>query len=106
MKWQQTMSEGIVAALDGWRDLRDASLEQIFHAIYSAPLMHATAGQRATHESPRRRPGVEPERIAFIEQRIGELKARIGEGGPREAAIRCLVYIGMAGPGADERSFN
>jgi Protein of unknown function (DUF3141) len=106
VKWQQTMSEGIVAALDGWRDLRDASLEQIFIATYGSPLMQAMAGQRATDESPRRRPGLEPERVAYIEQRIGELKARIGEGGPREAAIRCLVYIGMAGSGVDERAFN
>ena len=106
VKWQQAMSEGIVAALDGWRDLRDASLEQIFIATYGSPLLQAIAGQRATDQSPRRRPGVEPERAAYIEQRIGELKARIGEGGPREAAIRCLVYIGMAGPGVDERAFN
>ena len=106
VKWQQTMSEGIVAALDGWRDLRDASLEQIFIATYGSPLLQAMAGQRATDQSPRRRPGVEPERVAYIEQRLGELKARIGEGGPREAAIRCLVYIGMAGSGVDERAFN
>jgi Protein of unknown function (DUF3141) len=106
VKWQQTMSEGIVAALDGWRDLRDASLEQIFIATYGSPLLQAMAGQRTTDHSPRRRPGVEPERVAYIEQRLGELKARIGEGGPREAAIRCLVYIGMAGSGVDERAFN
>jgi hypothetical protein len=68
--------------------------------------MQAMTGQRAADESPRRRPGLEPERLAYIEQRLGELKARIGEGGPREAAIRCLVYIGMAGPGVDERAFN
>jgi hypothetical protein len=50
-------------------------------------------------------PGVEPERIAFIQQRIAELKARVAEGGLREAAIRSLVYIGMAGSGVDERAF-
>ena len=44
--------------------------------------------------------------MAFIQQRIAELKARIAEGGMREAAIRSLVYIGMAGPGVDERAFN
>ena len=42
----------------------------------------------------------------MIHQRIGELKSRLAEGGPREAVIRALVYIGMAGPGVDERSFN
>jgi hypothetical protein len=61
---------------------------------------------RASDDSPRRHPDREPERIAFIQQRIAELKARIAEGGLREAAIRSLVYIGMAGPGVDERAFN
>lgn len=103
---QAMISAGIIAALDGYRDLRDHSMEQIFLAIYSSPLSQALAGMRASDEPPRRRPGLEPERIKFIEQRIAELKARIAEGGGREAAIRSLVYIGMAGPGVDERAFN
>ena len=100
------VSDGIIAALDGYRDLRDSSLEQIFLAIYSSPVLQALVGLRATDEPPRQRPGLEPERIAFIQQRIAELKARLAEGGLREAAIRSLVYIGMAGPGVDERAFN
>jgi hypothetical protein len=100
------ISDGIIAALDNYRDLRDSSLEQIFLSIYSSPLLQALVGLRASNEIPRPRPGVEPERVAFIEQRIAELKARIADGGPREAAIRCLVYIGTAGPGVDERAFN
>ena len=102
---QAMISDGIIAALDGYRDLRDRSMEQIFLALYSAPLLQALVGLRASDELPRRRPGVEPERIAFIQQRIAELKARLAEGGVREAAIRSLVYIGMAGPGVDERAF-
>ena len=43
--------------------------------------------------------GIEPERVAFVQQRIAELKARLAEGGAREAAIRALVYIGMGGAG-------
>ena len=49
---------------------------------------------------------MEPERLAFIQQRIAEIKARLAEGGLREAGIRSLVYIGLAGPGVDERAFN
>lgn len=103
---QAMISEGIIAALDGWRDLRDRSMEQLFLGIYSSPLLQALVGMRASDESPRRHPGLEPERIAFIQQRIAELKARVAEGGWREAAIRSLVYIGMAGSGVDERAFN
>jgi hypothetical protein len=105
LQLQARVSEGIIAALDGWRDLRDRSLEQIFLTLYSAPLLQALVGRRASDESPRRHPGLEPERLAFIQQRIAELKARLAEGGLREAAIRSLVYIGLAGPGVDERAF-
>ena len=103
---QAMISDGIIAALDGYRDLRDRSMEQIFLAIYSAPLLQALVGLRASDEPPRRRPGLEPEEIAFVQQRIAELKARLAEGGLREATLRSLVYIGMAGAGVDERAFN
>jgi hypothetical protein len=102
---QSVMSDAIIAALDGWRDLRDRSMEQIFLGLYGSPLLQALVGLRASDEPPRRHPGTEPERVAFIQQRIAELKSRLGEGGPRAAAIRSLVYIGMAGPGVDERAF-
>ena len=68
-------------------------------------MLQALAGLRASDESPRRRPGLEPEEIAYIEERIAEIKARIGEGGVREAAIRALVYIGLAAGALDERRF-
>ena len=106
LQLQTMISDGMIAALDGWRDLRDRSLEEIFMGIYSSPVLQALVGIRAEDGPLRNRPGVEPERLAFIEQRIGELKARLAEGGVHEAAIRSLVYIGLAGPGVDERAFN
>jgi len=106
LDWQRLVSDSIIAALDGWRDLRDQSCEQIFLAIYSSPLLQAFVGLKATDEPPRRRPGLDPERVAFIQQRIAEIKARLAEGGLREAAVRSLVYVGLAGPGVDERAFN
>ena len=106
LQWQAKVSEGIVSALNNYRDMRDKSLEQIFLATYGSPLLQAMVGLKASDESPRKRPGGEPERLAFIQQRIAELKAGIADGGVREAAIRSLVYIGMAGTGVDERAFN
>ncbi|MBL8419060.1 MAG: DUF3141 domain-containing protein [Dechloromonas sp.] len=105
LQLQAAISDGIIAALDGYRDLRDHTMEQIFLGLYSSPVLQALVGIRASDEPPRRHPGIEPERIAFIQQRIAELKARLAEGGLREAAIRSLVYIGTAGPGVDERAF-
>jgi hypothetical protein len=55
---------------------------------------------------PRPRPGMAPERVALIKDRIAELKAGITKGGVREAALRSLLYVGMAEPGVDERAFN
>jgi pimeloyl-ACP methyl ester carboxylesterase len=106
MQWQAMVSDGIIAALDGWRDLRDRTMEQMFLSLYSSPLLQALVGLRASDDPPRRHPGVEPERLAFIQQRIAEIKARLAEGGLLEAGIRSLVYIGLAGPGVDERAFN
>ncbi len=102
---QEQASKTIIYLLDAYRDLRDQSLEAIFHAIYGAPQVQALLGLKATDEPPRRRPGLEPEERAFINQKIAELKARISEGGLREAGIRSIVYIGLADAFADERNF-
>jgi pimeloyl-ACP methyl ester carboxylesterase len=106
LKLQANVSDGIIAALDGWRDVRDRALEQVFLATYGSPLLQALAGMRAADEHPRRQPGFEPERIAFIQEQIGKIKARLAEGGPREAEIRSGLFIGMAGPDVDERAFS
>lgn len=102
---QTLLSDTVVTALDTWRDLRDRSMEQIFLAVYSLPLLQALAGLAGPDDTGRRYPGLEPERLAFIERRTAELKERVAEGGVREAALRSLVYVGMAGPGVDERAF-
>lgn len=105
VQWQAMLSDGIISALDSYRDQRDAQMEKLFLAIYSSPVLQAMVGTAANGE-PRPRPGMTPERIAIIQNRIAELKAQITTGGPHEAAIRALLYVGMAGPGADERAFN
>ena len=106
LELQGEISDRIVAALNGYRDMRDAYLENVFRTIYGSPLLQGMVGLNASDGAPRRRPGVEPGRVALTRQRIAELKASIAEGGPREAAIRALVYVGMVGAGVDERAFN
>lgn len=105
VKLQEMMSSFMVSALDTWRDTRDQTLEQIFLAVYGNPILQALVGLQAADEPPRRRPGAEPEEIEYVNQRIAEIKARIGEGGTTEAVIRALVYIGMGGKALDERRF-
>jgi pimeloyl-ACP methyl ester carboxylesterase len=106
LKWQAMVSDGIIAALDGYRDQRDAGLERLFLAIYSSPVLQAMVGTLSPDAIPRPRPGLDPHRIARIKERMSELKAGVARGGAREAAIRALLYVGMGGAGADERSFN
>ena len=94
-----------MAALDGWRDWRDAAVEATFHAIYGSPVVQALLGLRASDAPPRARPGREPEQIAFVQQEIADLKARIGQGGMREAFVRAMIYVRLPELAADERSF-
>jgi hypothetical protein len=103
---QAKVSEAIVSSLERFGQMKDRSFEQMFLTLYGSPLLQAMLGMRASDEPPRRHPGTEPERSEFVQRRIAEIKARVAEGGVREAGIRCLVYIGMAGPGVDERAFN
>ena len=103
---QESFSIWMTALLDAWRSWRDWGLENAFLAVYSAPLVQAMAGMRATPgEGPRRRPGIEPERIKFVKGRIAEIKACIAKGDLVTAAVRSLVYIAMGGTGVDKRHF-
>ena len=102
---QQAVSDQVVAALDGWRDWRDAMVEATFHATYGSPVTQALLGLRASEDPPRARPGREPEAIAFVQQRIAELRGGWVEGGLREAFVRAIIYIRLPELAADERGF-
>ena len=73
--------------------------------MYGSPLVQALVGLKASDASPRRRPGVDAVYRAFVAQRIDELTRNITQGGPREAAIRALLYIRLPEGVADERGF-
>jgi len=102
---QERMGKGIESSLDTYRDMRDRFSETLFHAVYGSPLVQALAGLKASDASPRHRPGVDAVYRAFVAQRIEELTRKIAEGGPREAAIRALLYIRLPERVADERGF-
>jgi hypothetical protein len=85
--------------------MRDRFLESVFHAVYGSPVLQAMAGLKASDASPRHRPGVDAVYRAFVAHRIEELTRNIAQGGPREAAIRALLYIRIPDGVADERGF-
>jgi hypothetical protein len=101
--WQENGSKAIIEGLDRWRDLRDAWCERLFFAIYGSPLLQAAVG--LSDDPARRKHAVEPRHRALTEQLIADLKARLAQGGLREAAIRAMIYVVMGEGAADERMF-
>jgi len=97
------MSKQIVASLDHWRDLQESFSEAMFLSIYGSPVLQAAVGIDP-QSTPARRPEMSAEHRERLQARIAELKSRIGEGGLREAAVRGLLFVGMARGMADERS--
>jgi pimeloyl-ACP methyl ester carboxylesterase len=102
---QDRMGKAIESSLKAYGDMRDRFLEAAFLAVYGSPLLQALAGLKASDAPPRFRPGVDAVYRAFVAQRIDELTRNIARGGPREAAIRALLYIRIPEGVADERGF-
>jgi pimeloyl-ACP methyl ester carboxylesterase len=100
---QERFGKAIEASLSAYGHMRDHLVEMLFHGIYGSPLLQSFVGLKASDESPRHRPGVDAVYRAFIAQRVEELRKSIGEGGPREGALRALLYIRMPEGAVDER---
>jgi pimeloyl-ACP methyl ester carboxylesterase len=102
---QEQIGKGIESSLKAYGDLRDRFFESTFHAIYGSPVLQALVGLKASDTPPRQRPGLDAVYRAFVAQRIDELTRNIAQGGPREAAIRALLYVRLPEGVADERGF-
>ena len=105
LAWQEMLSQHIIAALDGWRDARDALAEQTFFAIYGSPVLQTAVGVDPASTQSLRKPGKNPLHQELLQTRIADLKSRIASGGLREAAIRALIYVGIGRAAVDERGF-
>jgi pimeloyl-ACP methyl ester carboxylesterase len=103
---QERFADWVETSLDAYRDIRDHTSEALFDAVYGSPVMQALVGLRASDRGPRTKPGKDALHKAFVAQRIEELNSKIADGGPREAAIRGLLYVRMPEGIVDERAFN
>ncbi len=103
--WQNYYSNCAVASLNLFRDCRDSLMEQLFFGIYSQPWLQKMMGLPAEDDQIRPRPGKDSERQAYVKQRIAELRENLEKGGPREAAVRAMLYIRIPESAADERGF-
>jgi pimeloyl-ACP methyl ester carboxylesterase len=102
---QETVSQQIVAALDGWRDFIETASERTFLTVYGSPALQAAMGidpadTRALRKPPKNRLYQE-----LAQKRLAELKSRIPLGGLREAVVRALIYVGLGRVSVDERGF-
>jgi hypothetical protein len=102
---QKIVSDQIVAALDGWRELTEAAAERTFLAIYGSPALQAAVGIDPAGTRPQRKAAKDPLHAQLLKERIAELKSRITDGGLREGALRALLWVGMPRAAVDERGF-
>jgi hypothetical protein len=100
---QEAVSKQTVAALNAWRDMRDQYSEWLFLSVYGSPLLQAAVGVDPTSTAPLRKAGKSALHREFVQKRLTELKSRIKAGGLQEAAVRALIYIGLARGRVDER---
>jgi hypothetical protein len=102
---EQRASEQIERSLDGYRDVRDRATEQLFKAIYQSAWLQAAVGLRGADGD---RSAVRPRDEAFealVAHKVAALRARMHEGGLREATVRILLYAGADEPRVDVRGF-
>ncbi len=105
LQWEKVFSDWVKQGLEAYGEWRDMLVEHTFFGVYDQSWLQALLGLRASDDPPRSHPGENPEHTAFVNRRIEELRTKMDKGGPREAAIRALVYVRMPEKAADERAF-
>jgi pimeloyl-ACP methyl ester carboxylesterase len=105
LKWEKLFSAWMETSLEAYGAWRDYWVEQTFFAVYDQPWLQALLGLRASDEPPRKHPGHDGDRLALVERRMDALRRKMDQGGPREAALRALVYVRMPARAVDERGF-
>ncbi|MTD93906.1 DUF3141 domain-containing protein [Hyphomicrobium sp. xq] len=103
---QELLSSWTETWLDTYRRQRDDLCEATFNAVYGSPVLQALVGLKAADGTALRRPRKDAAHLALVNRRIKELRDGISAGGPREAAIRAMLYLGEPDGAFDERGFN
>jgi Protein of unknown function (DUF3141) len=105
LAFEREGSEQIERSLDAYRDVRDRATERLFKAIYQSAWLQAAVGLRgAAGDGAAAHPRDEVFE-ALVAQKAAALRARMDEGGLREATVRILLYTGSDEPRVDIRGF-
>jgi pimeloyl-ACP methyl ester carboxylesterase len=102
---EQRASAGIEAALDAYRDKRDADAEKIFKAIYDSPLLAALTGFSAEsyqRDQPRVRTMEQQE---LLRLKAAEHATWFDRGNPETGFLRLLIYVASGSGVVDKRPF-
>ncbi|MBR0658904.1 DUF3141 domain-containing protein [Neoroseomonas oryzicola] len=88
---EKAWADTVERSIDAWRDMRDASIETAFHAIYGGLAAVGVTGDdtAAEAEAARRSVQVEPAHLS-------EARAKVAEGGYAEAVIRMMILLADA----------
>ncbi|OWY40567.1 3-hydroxyalkanoate synthetase [Xenophilus sp. AP218F] len=103
-QWQERVSEAVVQALNQYRDLRDASQEQLFQMIYESPLLATMVGVQPPREKRSHAVTWETRELAKLKREA--LEPKFEQGTLADGFIRLLVYVGIGMGVIDERPFN
>jgi hypothetical protein len=106
LELQELESRQIIAGLDAWRDMRDAMAEWTFMTVYGSPLLQAAVGIDPANADRPRQAVTSALHRQLVDTRIAELKAKMPQGGLREAFVRTILYVLMPRGGVDERGFD
>jgi pimeloyl-ACP methyl ester carboxylesterase len=102
---QGRMSDLIEGSLETWGRVRDSLGEAMFLAAYGSPLLQAALG--FSSRTPVALQHIERDlvREADAARTVEALQGRFDVGGPLEALLRALIYVGQPLPEVDERAF-
>jgi Protein of unknown function (DUF3141) len=106
LQLRELASRQIIAGLDAWRDVRDAMAEWTFMTVYGSPLLQAAVGIDPAETRRPRQAGTSALHRQLVDARVAELKAKMRQGGLREAFVRTILHVLMPRGGVDERGFD
>ena len=90
---QEQVSQIVTAWLEALGQIRDQSVEAVFHAVYGSTWLQAWLGVTRDNGRRRPKPGTSADQKKARAAEITELRATIDRGGELEAAVRTLIYI-------------
>ncbi len=102
---QEQVSQRVTQSLEAFGQLRDQTVEAVFHAVYGTAALQASLGICRSGGRVRPKPGTSPAQRAELAAIIEDLRRTMDQGGPLEAAVRAHVYVTMGQRSLDGRSF-